>query len=108
MKRVAAAGLAPAACLLGLLAPTAHTDGNDRLNPAERAYVVEVEPSGVPVRPPTGVLQAGRWVCDDLHRGIPPEEIIATHFGAFADTWGPPVVDAARHHLCPDTLTGGG
>lgn len=103
-KQALAAGLVLAPVLL---APTSNAD-EKHPNPAERAYLFELTQFDVPVRPPTGALQAGHWICDDLHRGISPEEVHETHFRGFYKDWGPAIVDAARHHLCPDTLTEGG
>jgi hypothetical protein len=102
MKRALAAGLALAAVVP---APTSHANDPDHPDPAERAYLAEIAEEGVPVKPPNGALQVGHWACHDLRLGMSPEEVIATHFGVFGPAWGPIIVDAAQHHLCPDTLT---
>lgn len=101
MKRALLVGLVLAPLFL---VPTAHAEPRDNPTPAERAYLAEVEQRGVPVRPPKGALEAGHWACDDLRSGMPPQEVATKHFGAFASDFGPAVVDAAQHHLCPDAL----
>lgn len=71
----------------------------------EQGYLDQLTQNGVPMgRGPGGALRGGREVCDDLHYGMSPEQIIGTQMGIFGPLWGQSIVDAAQHHLCPDTL----
>ncbi|KAA8968190.1 DUF732 domain-containing protein [Mycobacterium sp.] len=90
-----------------LPAAPAHAD-ECHPDPAERAYLAEVAEGDVPVKPPNGALQVGHRACRDLRAGMSPEEVIATDFGVFGGAWGQTIIDAAQHHLCPDTLPPGG
>jgi hypothetical protein len=81
-----------------LLAPTAHADD-------EQGYLDELTQHGIPMgNGPGGALRAGREVCDDLHHGMSADQVANTQFGVFGAAWGPSIVAAAQHHLCPDTL----
>jgi hypothetical protein len=80
-----------------VLAPTAHADD-------EQGYLDELRQAGMPVLNQAGALRAGRMVCDDLHRGMSPEDVMHQEFGPFGSPWSGPMVGAAQHHLCPDTL----
>jgi hypothetical protein len=94
----AVAAGAVALALAGVGAPQAHAD-------AEQGYLDELAQNGVPMgRGPGGALRGGREVCDDLHHGMSPEQIIGTQMGVFGGVWGPAIVAAAQRHLCPDTL----
>jgi Protein of unknown function (DUF732) len=100
MKRaIAIAALAVASVVQ---VPTAHADD-------EQGYLDELAQSGVPMGgSPGSQLRGGREVCDDLHHGMSPDQIINTQFGVFGGVMGAPIVHAAQHHLCPDTLPPGG
>ncbi len=99
MKRaIAIAALAVASVVL---VPTARADD-------EQGYLDELAQNGVPMgNGPGGALRGGREVCDDLHHGMSPEQIIGTQLWALGAS-GPAIVHAAQHHLCPDTLPPGG
>lgn len=61
--------------------------------------------------PPTGHIQMGYLICDQLRINPSTDDLPQRVFGrAFwvYDRITPQVVDAAQHHLCPDTLGAAG
>ena len=87
-----------AACSTAALIVTASPAHAD-----DQSYLDELTQNGVPMRNGPGfALMGGNNVCAYLHHGMSPEGI-ARKMGAMAD-WGPAIVAAAQHNLCPDTL----
>lgn len=91
-----ATGLAILAAIgLAVLAsPVAHAD--------DAGYLAELQAHGVPTGFGTTPLPAGYSVCAQLRAGETPGAA-AGQFG-WANAWGPQIVAAAQHNLCPDTL----
>lgn len=78
-----------------LVAPTAHAD--------DQSYLNDLNAHGVLA--PVGTRQEikmGYQVCDYLHQrnSRPPAE----EFLPIQRPWADPIIDAAQHQLCPDTL----
>jgi hypothetical protein len=98
MKRhtIAAAALA---ALIGT-APPAHAD--------DASYLAELQTAGVPtamiggVWRPDAPVDMGHHICDAIRGGESPQSA-TSHFG-WMSQWGPAIVAAAQHNLCPDTL----
>lgn len=78
-----------------LVAPQAHAD--------EPSYINELNAHGVfaPVGP-NQEIKMGHAVCDSLRAGNPRPA--ANQFLMVQQPWADPIIDAAQHQLCPDTL----
>jgi hypothetical protein len=86
-----------AACTAALVATAspAHADGN--------SFVADLQAQNVPmVQGPDKAIAAGYMVCSGLRSGLSPDRA-AKVFG-MGNAFGPAIVDAAQHELCPDTL----
>jgi hypothetical protein len=67
------------------------------------SYVAALNTAGVPLLGGPGKYVAGGYrVCDELRHGESPAGA-ATQFGMY-NGFGPAIVSAAQHELCPDTL----
>jgi hypothetical protein len=95
---LAAAVLAAAAFATAVgVAPTAHAD--------DRGFLDAVHAAGVPTNFPASdgqLLSFGDQACRVIRAGTPPQNAAPTGWGSAL--WGPQLVDAAQHELCPDTL----
>lgn len=78
-------------------APPAHADDQSFL-----AYL-EAHGQSTTAYPfsPAMMVQSGHSVCVNLHAG---SDAMAGTSWIIRSTWGPIVVEAAQHELCPDTL----
>jgi hypothetical protein len=77
------------------VAPLAYADDD--------SYVAALNAAGVPLLGGPGKYVAGGYrVCDELRHGETPAGA-ATQFGAY-NGFGPAIVSAAQHELCPETL----
>jgi Protein of unknown function (DUF732) len=95
MKVIAGLGAAAAAALIA--APTAHADAN--------SYLAYLSAHGVQPNYFTNesnLVSGGLQACSKLHAGMSPEQ--AANMGILTGALGAPIVDAAQHELCPDTL----
>jgi len=78
-----------------LLAPQAHAD--------DQSYIDELNAHGVlAVAGPQQEIKMGHQVCDYLHTG--KGRPAADGFLPIQRPWANPIIDAAQHNLCPDTL----
>jgi hypothetical protein len=77
------------------LAPASHAD--------EQSYLADLQARGVPVVNPSLAVSGGFRVCGEI-RGGESLGTAANTFGILSPAWGPGIVDAAQHNLCPDTL----
>lgn len=98
MTRLAVA----AAAILGILTvnvPNAHADDN--------AFIADLQAHGVPMPwGPNAAIASGYRTCGELRNGA-PVAAVETSAGPTVggiSPWGPAVVSAAQHNLCPDTL----
>jgi hypothetical protein len=67
------------------------------------SYVAALNAAGVPLLGGPGKYIAGGYrVCDELRHGETPAGA-ATQFGMY-NGFGPAIVNAAQHELCPETL----
>ncbi len=67
------------------------------------SYVAALNAAGVPLLGGPGKYIAGGYhVCDELRHGETPAGA-ATQFGMY-NGFGPAIVSAAQHELCPETL----
>ena len=71
----------------------AHADANSYL-----AYIQDHH-INVGISSPAKQLWMGNTVCQELHQGMSPDQIIATSGNWLFDM--PGIIDAARHELCP-------
>ncbi|MCV7257819.1 DUF732 domain-containing protein [Mycobacterium shimoidei] len=104
MRKQLLAGVAVAAGLIGSVigAPSAHAD--------EQAFLNELRSNGFPgltfagqQMPDGAVVAQGYMACNRLHLGESPDQLIAQVNPNDAGI-GRMIVQAAQHHLCPDTL----
>ena len=82
-----------------LTAAPAHAD--------EQTYLADVAATGVPLGAtglanPDAQIHMGYKICNAIHGGE-SAETAGQHFG-WMNQWGPGIVSAAQHDLCPDTL----
>ncbi len=78
-----------------IVAAPAHAD--------DQASIADLNARGVPqLIPPAREIGGGYQVCGMMRNGMSPE-VAAQQFGML-NQWGPAIVDAAQHDLCPDTL----
>jgi Protein of unknown function (DUF732) len=94
-------GIIPAiaACSTAVLIATASPAHAD-----DQSYLDELTQNGVPMpNGPSFPLTYGHIVCAKLQHGISPEAIARKEIGPMT-AWGPAIVAAAQHNLCPDTL----
>jgi len=90
-------GLAVAAGLLVGVAPVAHAD--------EAGYLDAVRSGGRPVISEPLTLSSGYEICGLMRNGASREAAAAQAVGfLYVNSIGMTYVDAAQHHLCPDTL----
>lgn len=82
-----------AAALVG--AAPAHAD--------EGGYLAALQAAGVPVVIQATAISTGYTVCGQIRGGESPATA-AQQWGIYSAAWGPAIVDAAQHNLCPDTL----
>ncbi len=82
------------AIVLTIAAP-AHAD--------DQSYLNELRADGVQIIDPTETLARGYSLCGALHNGMSHDTASNYGFG-WAHMWGPQLLDAAQHNLCPDTL----
>jgi hypothetical protein len=74
----------------------------------DQTYLADLQAAGVPttliggISRPGAPLDTGYQICAKLRAGEPPE-VAATQF-SWLNQWGPAIVGAAQHDLCPDTL----
>lgn len=69
----------------------------------DQAFIADLNARGVPqLIPPAREIGGGYQVCGMMRNGMSPE-VAAQQFGML-NQWGPTIVDAAQHDLCPDTL----
>lgn len=97
MKHVSAAACIAAAWLgfAMLSTATAHAD--------DQAFIADLNAHGVPtINSPANMVGGGYQVCSMLRNGM-SRDMAAQQFGML-NGWGPQIVDAAQHDLCPDTL----
>jgi hypothetical protein len=93
MKTITTAIAVTALALLA--APVAHAD--------DASYLADLSAKGAFMpQGPNQAIAAGYHACTDLRNGMPPNAIVAA-FG-WGGAWAPAYIDAAQHHLCPDTL----
>jgi hypothetical protein len=82
------------AAALVAMAPPAHAD--------DGGYLAELKAENVPmVQGPDKAIAGGYMVCSGLRSGLTPDRA-AKVFG-MGNTFGPAIVAAAQHNLCPDT-----
>lgn len=97
MRWPLAAVAASAILLVG--APYAHADDN--------AFIADLQAHGVPMPwGPNAAIASGYRTCGELRNGA-PVAAVETSAGPTVggiSPWGPAVVSAAQHNLCPDTL----
>lgn len=79
-----------------VFAPTAHAD-------QDQQYLDELAHSGVRGVEKYTAVRGGYVVCDNLRRGMTPEDVIS-RVSLFSRPFSPAIVAAAQHHLCRDTL----
>ena len=80
-----------------LVAPQAHADNT--------SYLGDLNAAGVPViAGQNQELIMGNQICTALHDGMTPAAASAGDFLPIQKPWGPQIVAAAQHNLCPDTL----
>jgi len=90
-----------AAPLVGLIAATAfvtpaHADDQTFLN--------DLRASGVPVMYEPHYVGLGYKMCAQMMAGMSTADA-ASQLGIEGQIWGPQIVSAAQHDLCPKTLT---
>ena len=103
MKKQLLFGSVAAAIATGLIAaPTASAD--------EAGFLDELRANGFPgltvgdAQMPDGVVVANGWMaCNRLHLGEKPEQTLAQLNPNDVEK-GRMLLNAAQHHLCPDTL----
>ncbi|AXN43491.1 hypothetical protein MM1218R_01543 [Mycobacterium marinum] len=89
-------GAAIAALSAAALVAAAPARGDDD------AYVTDLQSRGIPMPAgPAAAVGKGYEICAQIRNGMSPEAA-ANQWGIW-NVWGPVVVDAAQHHLCPDT-----
>jgi hypothetical protein len=103
-KKVLLRGVAAAAVALGIAAPTAGVAHADRAD--ENSYIAELSAHGVPMMAgPDRAILAGYQLCRQLRDGASPAVVASQYqFNWILAPFAPTVIDAAQHHLCPDTL----
>lgn len=102
MNKMIIAGLAAGAVALGItVAAPANADRAD-----ENGYVAELSAHGVPMMAgPDRAILAGYQLCRQLRDGASPTVVASQYqFNWILAPFAPTVIDAARYHLCPDTL----
>ncbi|WP_409435038.1 DUF732 domain-containing protein [Mycobacterium sp. SMC-14] len=103
MKKQLLLGTIAAGFAIGFIgAPTASAD--------EQGFLNELRANGFPglsigdAQMPDGVVVANGWMaCNRLHLGEKPEQTLAQVNPNDVDK-GRMLINAAQHHLCPDTL----
>jgi hypothetical protein len=96
LVRATVVSIAASTVALIATASPAHAD--------DQSYLDELTQSGVPMpNGPSFLLGYGHTVCAKVEHGISPEAIAGKNLGAMT-AWGPAIVAAAQHNLCPDTL----
>lgn len=85
-----------AAALIALVnySPASHADA--------QSYLAYLQSHGTYAGGDAKALNAGFYVCEALHTGQTPEQILGGVHLTFMNV--PGVIDAAQHELCPDTL----
>lgn len=69
----------------------------------DQSFLADLRDHGVPIiTSPAQMIGGGYTVCAEMRNGMSPE-IGAQQWGVL-NGWGPVIVDAAQHELCPDTL----
>jgi hypothetical protein len=77
-----------------IAAVPAHADAN--------SYLAYLASHGSYAGGQAKALNAGFYVCDSLHAGQTPDQILSGVHLTMMDVRG--VIDAAQHELCPDTM----
>ena len=93
MKHTTLAALCMAVSLA--LAAPAHAD--------DQSFLAYFQAHG-PATPyaPAKLITGGHMICTNLHNGADPMEGVGAPW--FLAGFGPAIVDAAQHELCPETL----
>jgi hypothetical protein len=87
------------ATVIGIaVAPAASADADSYL-----AYLSSKGVNPIGTMTPGNLVIGGFRMCELIHSGMSPQDA-AGSMGLFAGMLGAPVVEAAQHELCPDTL----
>jgi hypothetical protein len=79
-----------------------HRHRDCRPTPRMPATWPDLQAHGVPTGPPFTPIPAGYTIGSQLRNGATPDSL-TNQFG-WLHSYGPVIVDAAQHNLCPDTL----